>query len=86
MWAPAIASATPVRAQAVGDVVDIAAPSLDRTHLRIVSFAPGPREIASVALPAKAATNLGLVAQSRGPPVIAVGLADGSLVVIRRAP
>ena len=67
-------------------VVDIAAPSLDRTHLRIVSFAPGPREIGSVALPAKAATNLGLVAQSKGPPAIAVGLADGSLVVIRRAP
>lgn len=67
-------------------IVDIAAPSLDRTHLRIVSFAPGAREIASVALPAKATTNLALVAQSGGPPAIAVGLADGSLVVIRRAP
>jgi hypothetical protein len=67
-------------------IADIAAPSLDRSRLRIVSFAPGPREIASVALPAKAATNLGLVAQSNGPPAIAVGLADGSLVLIRRAP
>lgn len=67
-------------------IADIAAPSLDRSRLRIVSFAPGPREIASVALPAKAATNLGLVAQSKGPPAIAVGLADGSLAVIRRAP
>ena len=63
---------------------DIAAPSLDRGRLRIVSFAPQPREIASVPLPAKAVTNLGLVAESAGPPAIALGLADGSLVVIRR--
>jgi hypothetical protein len=66
-------------------VADIAAPSLDRSRLRIVSFTPQAREIASVALPAKAVTNLGLVAESAGPPAIAVGLADGSLVVIRRA-
>ena len=45
-----------------------------------------PREIANVPLPAKAVTNLGLVAESSGPPAIAVGLADGSLAVIRRAP
>ena len=70
-----------------GDKIpDIAAPSLDRTHLRIVSFAPAAREIASIALPAKATTNLGLVAQSAGPPLIALGLADGSLVAVRRAP
>ncbi len=65
-------------------VADIAAPSLDRRRLRIVSFAPKAREIASVPLPAKAQTNLGLVAESSGPPAIAAGLADGSLVVIRR--
>jgi hypothetical protein len=65
---------------------DIAAPSLDRGRLRIVSFAPQPREIASVPLPAKAVTNLGLVAESAGPPAIALGLADGSLALIRRAP
>jgi hypothetical protein len=65
---------------------DVAAPSLDRTHVRIVSFAPHPREIASVALPAKAVTNLGLIAQDAGPPAIALGLADGSLTVIRRLP
>ncbi len=67
-------------------VADIAAPSLDRSHLRIVSFAPQPREIANVPLPAKAVTNLGLVAEGAGPPAIAAGLADGSLVVIRRVP
>ena len=86
-----IAGTRAIDMAAVGDfdgdgVADIAAPSLDRTHLRIVSFAPGPREIASVALPAKATTNLGLVVQNSGPPAIAVGLADGSLVVISRAP
>jgi len=66
-------------------IPDIAAPSLDRTHLRIVSFAPAAREIASVALPARATTNLALLPQASGPPAVAVGLADGTLVVIRRA-
>ena len=64
-------------------VADIAVPSLDRTRLRIVSFAPRAREIAGVELPAKAATNLGLL--TGGPaPAIALGLADGSFVVVRR--
>lgn len=67
---------------------DIAIPSLDRTHLRIVSFAPNAREIASVKLPAKAVTNLALIAATPAagkfaPPAILTGLADGSLVVIR---
>ena len=65
-------------------VADIAAPSLDRSRLRIVSFAPKAREIANVPLPDKAVTNLALVAEKSGPPAIALGLADGSLVVIRR--
>jgi hypothetical protein len=65
-------------------IADIAAPSLDRTHLRLVSFAPEPREIASVALPAKAITNAGLVVDKIRPPAILVGLADGSLALIRR--
>jgi len=70
-----------------GDKVpDIAAPSLDRSRLRIVSFAPKARQITSVPLPAKAVTNLGLVADGAGPPAIALGLADGSLVVVRRVP
>lgn len=62
---------------------DLALPSLDRMHLRIVSFAPTAREIASVALPAKAVTNLAAVAKVSGPPPIAAGLADGTLVLIR---
>ena len=67
-------------------IADIAAPSLDRSRLRIVSFAPKARDIANVPLPEKAATNLALIAESSGPPAIAVGLADGSLAVIRRVP
>lgn len=65
-------------------IMDIALPSLDRDSLRIVSFAPGAREIASIPLPAKAVTNIALMPGASGPPAIAAGLADGSLVVIRR--
>ncbi len=66
-------------------VADIAVPSLDRRTLRIVSFAPEAREIASVKLPAKAVTNLGLI---KGGTVraLVLGLADGSLVLVERAP
>jgi hypothetical protein len=65
------------------NIADIAIPSLDRTRLRIVSFAPNAREIASVALPAKAATNVGLLKGVMAP-AVALGLADGSLVVVQR--
>ena len=75
---------------AVGDfdadnIPDIAIPSFDRTHLRIVSFSPQPREIANVALPARAVTNLGLLKGVMAPSV-ALGLEDGSLVVVQRKP
>ncbi len=63
---------------------DIVAPSLDRSALRIVSFAPRPREIVSIPLPAKAVTDIGLVGEKSGPPAIAIGLADGSLALMRR--
>jgi hypothetical protein len=62
-------------------IADIALPSLDRTRLRIVSFAPHAREIASIALPAQAATDLGLLTDG-GAPAVALGLADGSLAVV----
>ncbi len=65
-------------------IADLALPSLDRSRLRIVSFAPTAREIASVALPAKAVTNIALIATETGAPAIALGLADGSLVAVRR--
>jgi hypothetical protein len=74
-----------VHADFDGDgVADLALPSLDRTALRIVSFKPHPREIAGVALPAKAVTNLGLIVGGNAPPRIALGLADGSLVLVSR--
>jgi FG-GAP-like repeat len=63
---------------------DIAVPSLDRSRLRIVSFAPNTRDIASVPLPAKALTNIGLFQMGDGPPAIALGVANGALVLIRR--
>jgi hypothetical protein len=66
-------------------VADIALPSLDRNRLRILSFAPSPREIASIALPAKAVTNLGLI-KGGAAPAVTLGLADGSLVLIEREP
>jgi hypothetical protein len=66
-------------------IADIAVPSLDRSTLRIVSFAPHAREIANVKLPAKAVTNLGLI-KGKTAPAVALGLADGSLVLIERAP
>jgi hypothetical protein len=66
------------------NIADIAVPSLDRARLRLVSFAPSARELASIALPAKAATNLGLLKGVMAP-AVAIGLADGSLVVVRRA-
>ncbi|HZL31617.1 MAG TPA: VCBS repeat-containing protein [Pseudolabrys sp.] len=67
-----------------GDAIaDLALPSLDRSHIRIVTFAAQAREIASVALPDKAVTNLAVVAKISGPPPVAVGLSDGSLMLIR---
>jgi hypothetical protein len=66
-------------------IADIAVPSLDRRSLRIVSFAPKAREIASVKLPAKAVTNLGLI-KGATVPALVLGLADGSLVLVARAP
>jgi hypothetical protein len=60
-------------------VADLAVPSSDRMTLRIVSFHPQPREIASIPLPAAAATDFGILA-SEGAPLIVLGLADGSLV------
>jgi hypothetical protein len=64
-------------------VPDLAVPSLDRSKLRLLSFMPA-HEIASVALPAPAVTNLGLVPIENSPPAVVLGLADGSLVAVRR--
>jgi len=65
-------------------IADLALPSLDLASLRIVSFAPHAREITSVALPAKAATDIGLMRKGAAP-VLVLGLADGSLAVVRQS-
>ena len=46
-------------------IADLAVPSLDRKSLRLVSFAPQPREITNLLLPAKAETNIGLMRTGR---------------------
>ncbi|CAN5339962.1 hypothetical protein BH11PSE4_BH11PSE4_04600 [soil metagenome] len=61
---------------------DLAVPSLDRKALRIIGFAPGVRDIARVALPARIVTNLGAVMHN-GRLALLAGLEDGRLVMIR---
>jgi FG-GAP-like repeat len=65
---------------------DLAVLSFDRSRLRLIGFIPDAHEIAGIALPNKAVTDLGLVELKAGPPAIAVGLADGTLVVARPSP
>lgn len=65
-------------------IQDLAIPSLDRTRLRLISFVPEAREIASIPLPAKAVTNLGLTQTDQGAPVIVLALENGTLVLVRR--
>ena len=67
-------------------IPDLAIPSLDRTRLRLISFVPEAHEIASVKLPAKAVTNLARVGTEQGAPAVALGLADGTLALVRQAP
>lgn len=66
-------------------VADLAVPSLDRTWLRFIGFTPQAHEIGSTALPAAAATDMAVMAEG-GKAVAALGLADGTLVLVRRVP
>jgi FG-GAP-like repeat len=65
---------------------DLVVPSFDLGRLRLIGFVPDAHEIGGITLPDKAATDLGLVEMKEGPPAIAVGLANGTLVVARPAP
>jgi hypothetical protein len=67
-------------------IPDLAIPSFDRSRLRLISFVPEAHEIASIALPAKAVTNLARVSVEQGTPAVAVGLADGTLALVRQGP
>lgn len=62
---------------------DLILPSLDRSRLRVVSFKPQAREIASIALPSNAHSNIGMIAGNNAPPAFALALADGTLVIVR---
>ena len=75
-----------LRMSAVADfdgdgVADLAVPSFDRRRLRIIGFTPKVRDIASVPLPARAKTNVGLAGE-HGALVLLVGLEDGRLAAV----
>ncbi len=61
---------------------DLAVPSFDRRALRLIGFAPQPRDIARVALPARIVTNIG-VARVGGRPMLVMGLENGALALVR---
>jgi len=63
---------------------DLAVPSFDRKSLRIIAFAPKPRDIARVALPARAATDFALIKDQAGRPATLLGLENGALIVVRQ--
>ena len=64
--------------------VDLAIPSFDRRRLRLIAFAPGVREIGSVALPSPAMTDFALMTDAAGHPAVLLGLENGALVLARR--
>ena len=61
-------------------IADLAVPSLDRRALRLIALARAPRDLARISLPARAATDVGLMAGAR--PAFVVGLDDGSLALV----
>jgi hypothetical protein len=64
---------------------DLAIASFDRRILRIVSFAPQPRDIARIALPSRAATDFALLKDAQGRASVLLGLENGALVLARPA-
>ncbi len=63
---------------------DLAIPSFDRRDLRLIAFAPQPRDIARLALPARTVTEIALLRDSNGHPAVVVGLENGALAIARR--
>jgi hypothetical protein len=63
---------------------DLAVPSFSRRELRIIAFAPGPREVARIALPARAVTDFALLKDAAGRPAVLLALENGALVLARR--
>jgi FG-GAP-like repeat len=65
-------------------IVDLAIPSFDRQALRLLALAPQVKEIARVPLPARAVTEIHIIRDDDGRPLILVGVEGGRLVAIRR--
>lgn len=61
---------------------DLALPSLDRRTLRLIAFAPQPRDIARVRLPARVTTNIGAIL-FRNRLALVAGLENGELILVR---
>lgn len=64
---------------------DLAIASFSRRELRIVGFAPAPRDMARIALPARAVTDFALLKDTAGHPAVLLGLENGALMLVRRA-
>lgn len=61
---------------------DIAAPDRERRALRLIGFAPKPREIARIELPARIATDIGGMPDGDRA-LLMFGLEDGRLMLVR---
>jgi hypothetical protein len=62
---------------------DLAIPSFDRRTLRLIAFSPKARDVARIALPARAATDFALLKDAFDRPAILLGLENGALVLAR---
>jgi hypothetical protein len=63
-------------------LADLAIPSFERRHLRLIGFKGKPHDIAKVALPARAVTNIGLL-RIGNTPALLLGLDNGMLAMVR---
>ncbi len=63
---------------------DLAIPSFDRRELRLIGFAPAPRDIARVKLPARAVTELATIKDPAGKTAVLLGLDNGALALVRQ--
>jgi VCBS repeat protein len=61
---------------------DLAVPSLDRRALRLIAFAPHPRDIGRIPLPGRVVTNIGTVLTRNGIGLV-FGLDNGALALVR---
>lgn len=61
---------------------DLAVPDRERRRLRLLGFAPAPRDIARIELPARIATNIGGL-KDGGRTLLVFGLETGQLVLVR---